>query len=197
MIRPLWKSTAGLWGPASFVAATVVGGLRQPGYDHRRFHISGLAAQGTRSASVMVPAFVTLGIAAMVIPEDGPTRALVRVAGVGTTLAGLFRCSDVRCPDPTRDPEATTGDAAHAAASIATFVVWTALPFVDAGRASSARARAGSLLLGAVTAVGFVSAGLTARSDDPHKGLAQRLFLAAVFTRYIARSARSLQRNAV
>jgi hypothetical protein len=128
----LWRQAAGLWGPAAFVAATLIGGARQPGYDHRRFHISGLAAHGTRSAPVMVAGFITLGIAGLVSPATRATRLLVRTAGVGTVLAGAFRCSDVRCPEPGRDPDATTADAIHAVASVVTFIVWTALPFVDA-----------------------------------------------------------------
>jgi hypothetical protein len=153
--QSLWKPTAGLWGPAAFVAATVIGGAMQPGYDHRRFHISGLAAHGARSAPVMIPGFITLGIAGLVTPATGLARPLVRVAGAGTMLAGVFRCSDVRCPDPTRDPKATTEDAVHAAVSIVTFIVWTALPSVDASQAGSTRARVGNLLLGAITAAGF------------------------------------------
>jgi Protein of unknown function (DUF998) len=191
-----WKQSAGLWGPAAFVAATVIGGARQPGYDHRRFHISGLAAHGARSAPVMVPGFITLGIAGLVMPGTGITSPLLRVAGVGTVLAGVFRCSDVRCPDPTRDPEATTEDALHAAASIVTFIVWTALPFVDASQAGSTSARVRNLLLGAITIAGFAGAAATARSDDPHKGLAQRFFLGAVFARYAATGARAIPRRA-
>ena len=196
MSQSLWKPTAGLWGPAGFVAATVIGGARQPGYDHRRFHISGLAAHGARSAPVMIPGFITLGIAGLVTPATGLARPLVRVAGAGTVLAGVFRCSDVRCPDPTRDPKATTDDAVHAAVSIVTFIVWTALPFVDASQAGSTRARVGNLLLGAITAAGFAGAAATARSDDPRKGLAQRFFLGTVFARYIATGARAMRTGA-
>ena len=170
MNQSLWKSTAGLWGPAAFVAATVIGGARQPGYDHRRFHISGLAAHGARSAPVMIPGFITLGIAGVVIPGAGLARPLMRVAGAGTVLAGVFRCSDVRCPDPTRDPEATTEDAVHAAVSIVTFIVWTALPFVDASQAGSTRARVGNLLLGAITAAGFAGAAATTRIGRSAQG---------------------------
>ena len=65
MNQPLWKQTAGLWGPGAFVAATVIGGASQPGYDHRRLHISGLAAHGARSAPVMVPGFISLGVAGL------------------------------------------------------------------------------------------------------------------------------------
>ena len=196
MIQSLWKSTAGLWGPAAFGAATVIGGAMQPGYDHRRFHISGLAAHGARSAPVMIPGFITLGIAGLVTPATGLARPLVRVAGAGTVLAGVCRCSDVRCPDPTRDPEATTEDVVHAAVSIVTFIVWTALPFVDAGQAGPTRARAGNLLLGAITAAGFAGAAATARSDDPRKGLAQRFFLGAVFARCIATGAQAIRMRA-
>jgi hypothetical protein len=81
----------------------------------------------------MIPGFLALGFASMVMPASwAAERRLLRLAGVGTILAGTFRCSDVRCPDPTTDADATVEDAAHAIASIVTFVAWTLLPFVPA-----------------------------------------------------------------
>jgi Protein of unknown function (DUF998) len=197
VIQPLWKRSAGLWGPAAFVTATVVGGAIQPGYDHRRCHISGLAAHGARSAPVMIPGFISLGLAGLVLPATGPVRPMSRIAGVGTVLAGAFRCSDVRCPEPGRDPAATREDAIHAAVSILTFVVWTALPFVDARASKSTRARIGGTLLGIATAAGFAGAAATARSDDPRKGLAQRFFLATVFARYATTAVRAISRRPI
>ena len=125
------------------------------------------------------------------IPTSGPARPLLRAAGVGTLLAGVFRSSNVRCPDPTRDADATSEDAMHAAVSIATFIVWTALPFVDASQSGSTRARIGSLVLAVITAAGFAGAAATARSDDRRKGVAQRFFLGSVFARYVATAARA------
>lgn len=184
MRRTMWRDTAGLWGPAAFATASVLAGSKQPGYDHRRLHVSGLAAHQTRSAAIMVPGFLALGLASLVMPANRSTRPLLRAAGVGTLLAGAFRCSNVHCPDPTSDPDATFEDAAHAVASIGTFVVWTALPFVDAVTSRSTAARACKALLGVVIAGGFVAAGATARSDHPHKGVVQRLYLSSVFVWY-------------
>jgi hypothetical protein len=189
---PVWKRTAGLWGPAAFATASIVGGATQPGYDHRRSHISGLAAHGTRSASVMIPGFIILGVASLLMPATARARPVLRTAGVGVVLAGIFRCSDVSCPDPTRDQDATPEDRAHAAVSIVTFIAWTALPFVDASEAKPTSGRIAHAMLGAVTAAGFVVAGVTARSDAANKGVAQRCFLATVFARYVSTSMRAM-----
>jgi hypothetical protein len=184
MSRTTWRDTAGMWGPAAFATASVLAGWRQPGYDHRRFHVSGLAAHQTRSAPVMVPGFLALGLSSLVMPASRSTRPLLRMAGVGTVLAGVFRCSNVQCPDPASDPDATREDAVHAAASIGTFLVWTALPFVDAVTSRSTAARVNKAVLGVVVAAGLVAAGATARSDHPQKGVAQRVFLSSVFVWY-------------
>jgi hypothetical protein len=190
-----WRDASGAWGPAAFVVATAAAGRRQPGYWHRRDHISGLAAKNTRSAAIMIPGFVALGLASLTMPSNHRSeRALLRASGVGTILAGLFRCSDVRCPDPTRDADATASDAAHQIASVLTFIAWTVLPFVDAKHRRSPKARAIVYALGLVTTASFVAAGLTAQSDHPSKGLAQRLFLGSVFAWYLTNAVRSAQR---
>jgi hypothetical protein len=114
---------AGLWGPLVFGLSATAAGRRQLGYDHRSDYVSGLAARGTRSAPVMIPGFVALGTANLVTPSDDlVVSTLRRIAGAGTFAAGLLRCSDVRCPDPLTDPDATGSDAAHAAVSVAMFV---------------------------------------------------------------------------
>ena len=191
--RSAWRNAAGVWGPAAFVLATLLGARRQSGYSHRRHHISGLAAHHTRSAVVMIPGFMTLGAATLAMPSNHRgQRALLRVAGVGTILAGGFRCSDMSCPDPTKDPEATAADSAHAIASIVTFVTWTLLPFVEASNRRSPTCRAITIGNGVATAVGFVTAGLTDRSDAPNKGIAQRVFLGSVFAWYITDALRRL-----
>ena len=46
-----------------FAAAAVVAGTRQPGYSHRKNHVSGLAARGEASAALMVPGFLALAAA--------------------------------------------------------------------------------------------------------------------------------------
>ena len=191
-----WRDAAGIWGPGTFAAAAVIGARRQPGYSHRRQHISALAAQNTRSAIVMIPGFLALGAASLVTPAEGTVeRALLRAAGIGTVLAGLARCSDVRCPDPTKDPEATPADTVHAAVSILTFVAWTSLPFVEGRRAPSAAGRVLATANGAVTAVCFVGAGLTASRDTASKGVAQRAFLGSVAAWYVRRAVGRLARS--
>ena len=88
--RPLWRNASGIWGPGAFVLAMILAGRRQPGYSHRRNHVSGLTAQHTRSAVLMVPGFMALGAASLAMPGgERAQRALLRVAGVGTILAGL------------------------------------------------------------------------------------------------------------
>ena len=191
--RSAWRDTAGVWGPAGFVLATLIGARRQTGYSHRRHHVSGLAAQHTRSAVVMIPGFMTLGTATLTMPSNHRgTRVLLRVAGAGTILAGGFRCSNMCCPAPTKDPDATAADSAHGIASIVTFVAWTLLPFVDAIHRRSPTSRAITVGNGVATAVGFVVAGLTDRSDDPNKGIAQRVFLGSVFAWYITTAFQNL-----
>ena len=112
-------------------------------------------------------------------------------------LAGGLRCSDVSCPDPTKDPEATAADSAHAIASIVTFVTWTLLPFVDASNRRSPTCRAITIGNCVATAVGFVAAGLTDRSDALNKGIAQRVFLGSVFAWYVTDAFRRLSGSSV
>ena len=194
--RTAWRDAAGVWGPAAFVLATLLGAQRQSGYSHRRHHISGLAAQHTRSAVVMIPGFMTLGAATLAMPSNHRgQRALLWVAGVGTILAGASRCSDMSCPDPTSDPEATAVDSAHEIASTVTFVAWTLLPFVDASHRRSPKSRAIAVGNGLATAVGFVVAGLMDRLNNPNKGIAQRVFLGSVFAWYITDAFQRLSRS--
>ena len=191
-----WRDVGGAWGPAVFVVASAVAARRQPGYSHRRDHISGLAGRRTRSAVVMIPGFAALGVANLTMPGDHRSeRVLLRVAGVSTILAGVFRCSDVRCPDPMRDPDATASDTVHAIASVVTFTAWTLLPFFDASHRRSPMARAIVLSHGVVTAAAFVAAGLTARGNHPNKGLAQRLFLGSVFAWHVSTAFPSRHRS--
>ncbi len=178
----MWRRTAGLWGPLGFAAAAVAAARRQPAYSHRANHVSGLASLGERSASFMVPGFVTLAAGQAVLPAPTPTlRRLARAAAASTLLAGLVRVSDPRCPQPGFDPDATASDLGHALASIAAFVVWTTMPVV-AARAFEVPGwyRRLALVAAAPTIATLVGAGVTTRLDSSSKGVAQRAFLASV-----------------
>lgn len=186
------RRLAGLWGPAMFTAASIGAARLQPGYSHRGHHISGLAAAGQRSAYMMVPGFMALGAATLVMPVDGLTpRRLVRVAGIGVIAAGMIPASQPRCPQPGFDPEANVLDVGHGAASIATFTAWTALPWVVSRGAGAGWYRALNRILRVTTTAGFVGAAGTTRFDASDKGLAQRAFLGSVFAWYAATAANS------
>lgn len=179
----MWTRAAGFWGPLGFAAASVVAARRQPAYSHRSNHVSGLASTGERSASIMIPGFLVLAAAQAVQPAPTPSlRRLVRVASLTTALAGLVRVSDPRCPQPGVDPDATASDLGHAAASIATFVLWTAQPVVaarDDGLPTWYRRVARLAIV--PTTVTLVAAGVTTSRGSSTRGIAQRAFLASVF----------------
>lgn len=179
----MWRTTAGLWGPLGFAAAAVAAARRQPAYSHRANHVSGLASLGERSASLMVPGFVTLAAAQSVLSAPTPTlRRLARAAAATTLLAGVVRVSDPRCPQPGFDPDATASDLGHGVASIATFVLWTTMPVVAARDPEVPVWYRRLARVAAVSTIAtFVGAGVTTRLDSSCKGVAQRAFLASVF----------------
>jgi hypothetical protein len=188
----LARRTAGLWGPAAFSAAAVMAARVQDGYSHRGHHISGLAALGQRSAAVMVPGFLALGSATLMMPVPDPTLArLTRIAGAGVIAAGVIPASQPRCPQPMIDPEATATDLGHGVASVVAFAAWTALPFVASAHAGPQWYRTLNRTLRVTTAAGFAGAALTTRLDSSVKGLAQRTFLGSVFAWYVATTRRS------
>ncbi len=176
------RRSAGIWGPLSFAGAAIAAARRQPGYSHRSDHVSGLASLGESSARIMIPGFLALGASSLV--AGAPTQTLRRVeraAGITTLAAGLIRVSEPRCPQPGFDPSATATDAGHGAASIATFALWTAMPFIAAKELEPGWYRRVARLFRVSTLVMFIAAGLTTRFDSPYKGLAQRAFLTSVF----------------
>lgn len=175
------RRTAGLWGPIAFAGAAVLAARHQPDYSHRRNHVSGLASLGEPSAAFMIPGFVALAAAQGVV--SAPTPALQRMArasAVTTLAAGLVRVSDSRCPQP-GETDATPSDLGHAVASIATFALWTAMPFVAARGETKGWYPSLARAMTPPTAAAFLGAGATARLDSPVKGIAQRAFLASVF----------------
>lgn len=186
----LIRRTAGLWGPALFATAAVVAARIQSGYSHLTHHISGLAAAGQRSTMVMVPGFAALGTATLLMPVPGRTvRMLTWVAGTGVLAAGVIPASQPRCPQPGTDPEATASDVGHGIASVIAFVAWAALPYVAGAKAPAGWYRRVNRALRFTTTLGFAAAAGTTQLDLRPKGLAQRGFLASVFTWYLATSA--------
>jgi hypothetical protein len=175
------RRTAGLWGPLTFAGAAVLAARHQPGYSHRRNHVSGLAATGEASAAFMIPGFVAVAAAQGVMPA--PTRTLermVRAAALTSLAAGVVRVSDPRCPQPD-DADATPADLGHAIASVATFALWTAMPFVAARDQGGGWYPGFARAISGPTVAAFVGAGVTTRFDLAVKGTAQRAFLATVF----------------
>lgn len=61
---------SGVWGPLAFTAAAIAAARRVRDYSHRRHHISGMAARGMPSASIMVPGFMAYGIAGLMQPVE-------------------------------------------------------------------------------------------------------------------------------
>lgn len=182
-IKNMLRRTAGIWGPATFVAAAVGAARLQPDYSHRSRHISGLAAQGERSAWVMVPGFLALGASNAIMPMPGARLTVMARAVAGTTVAaGLIPASQPRCPQPFVDPEATATDTGHSVASIATFVLWTAMPIVASRTAGPTWYRLTSRSFGTAAIVGCGAAAVTTAVDSSVKGIAQRIFLGVVFS---------------
>lgn len=181
------RRTAGIWGPAAFAVAAVFAARRQPAYSHRSHHVSGLAASGASSAVVMLPGFLALGASGLMAeaPDPAVTR-LVRAAGATTVLAGSIRVSDVSCPQPGRDPGATTADVGHGVASVATFVLWTVAPLVARRGAGPQWYRGASGALAGPILAGFVAAGATTLTRSRNTGIAQRAFLGSVFAWQVA-----------
>jgi len=184
--RPsLVRRTAGIWGPTVFGGAAVLAARRQPSYSHRSHHISGLAARGERSARVMVPGFLVLGLSSSVTSAPNVTvRRLARVAGFATIVAGLVPASAPRCPQPFVDPDATLSDVGHGVASVATFALWTAMPITAFRLCEPGWFRSLSGALSIWTVTGFIAAGATTIAQSAHRGLAQRAFLGGIFAWY-------------
>jgi hypothetical protein len=199
-------ATAGWWGPAAFTVASVMAARRRPGYSARSEHVSGLAAQGSASAPMMVPGFVALGIGQLALGHaldrhgpGAPARSLA-VAGIGTISAGVFPVSTPACPMPGQDREARPTDTRHALASVVTFGCWVAMPFIASwGHGSGSglpawhRRMSGALVV--PTTALFLVAGATTRRRSAWRGLAQRAFLGSAFAWQAATSAALIARS--
>jgi hypothetical protein len=176
-------------GPGAFATAAAIGARREPGYLQRDRPISALAAHGSHAASVMLPGFLTLGTATVLLGRalrgsptaPDPVPAMVTLAGLTTIGAGLARCSDPTCP--TRGLGNGTPlptDDAHMAVSAATFALWIASPLVAARRAHHASPgyRRTSAALGLSGLAILVGGGRLAQSESQRgSGWAQRAML--------------------
>jgi hypothetical protein len=182
MSMELGRRTAPLWGTGGFIAAASLAPRLHAGYSHRSNHISGLAAKGQRSAVVMVPGFLALAASQLVAPMPGRTlTVLSRVVGVTTLAAALIPASQPHCPQPGSDPEATRSDTGHMVASVTTFALWAAMPWVAFRQDGPAWFQSVSRVLGTASAVGLVGAAATTQTESSVRGAAQRAFLATVF----------------
>jgi hypothetical protein len=185
-----------LWsiaGPSAFATAAFVGGRIEPGYSPRDEPISALAAHGTRSAPVMIPGFLGLGVASIALARElrgsalapSPVVPMMVLAGLTVAGAGLARCSNRSCP--TRmlgDPDVMRTDDLHAAFSAATFALWISIPLVAAQRGQSATpvARRASRVLGLTTLAALLAGGRMAqRPSTRGSGTAQRVMIASAF----------------
>ena len=88
----LIRQLAGIWGPIGFCCSAYVAARVQPGYSHRSRHVSGLAARGQRSARVMIPGFLALGVSSLLMPTpNAALTRMTRMAGSTTLAAGPSR----------------------------------------------------------------------------------------------------------
>ena len=192
-----------LAGPAVFALGANIGGRIEPGYRPRDEPISALAAHGTRSAKVMVPAFFglaagTVGFASQLrdtATAPAPVPALLAAVGLAVAGAGVARCSDRSCP--TRwlgDTDCRRTDDLHAAFGAIAFPLWAAIPVVAARRATAAsdRYRRWSRRLGWSTSAALMVNGLLARRPSERwSGVAQRVTLGSAFAWYALAGAAS------
>ena len=129
-----------LFGPASFAAAAVVGGMIEDNYRHRDEPVSALAARGSPAAVVMVPGFLTLAAGSLMVAArlrrtrlPAVIAPMMTLAGVATAGAGMARCSDRSCPARyLGDTAATRSDDLHGACSLLLFGLWIAMPLTAA-----------------------------------------------------------------
>jgi len=190
------RALRSLIGPGAFAGAALVAARTEPGYRHRDEPVSALAAKGSRGAAVMVPGFLGLGAGSLALARalrgsdvaPDPVPAMLALAGLATTGAGLARNSDRSCPSRLLgDTNYTASDDAHAACALVTFSMWVAIPLVAARRATgaTARYRRWSRLLGVSALAGLVVDGVLARRHaERWSGVTQRAVLASALGWY-------------
>ena len=150
---PRLLAAGGVLGPAAFVAAWFVGGLRTPGYDPLRDAISRLAAEGAGQRPLMTSGFVAFGV---LVPLAAPV--LARTVGsrgvlVTATVAGLTTLAVAATPLTVE--EGTRQDALHAVWAGTGYVAMALTPLLAAPslrRLGHRRAAALSVAVGLVSA---------------------------------------------
>jgi hypothetical membrane protein len=193
--RATWFAVAGVgW---FFVAAFVTGALTS-GYDVRREAISGLSAQDSPHAWLMVTGFLLGGpglvAAALVLGERVPQRAgrvaaaLVATSGVLIAVAGIARqdCSDQlpSCRDFGEALEASSSYWVHQYASLLAFLLLIASSFVLARglrRDGRRRLAVTSRLVGLASLAVLVLLVVSPAFVVDGYGVVQRIFVAGLF----------------
>lgn len=173
--RPV-LALGGLLGPAAFVSAWLVGGLRTPGYRPAHDAISRLAAEGAQTRGLMTAGFVGFGV---LVPLAAPALARsVRSPGVRVTATVAGLATLAVAATPLTRTEGTRQDTLHALWAAAGYVAMALTPLVAAPalrRAGRRRASALSLAAAAVSALSLVGTVVL-----PWSGGAQRLGLGVV-----------------
>ncbi len=185
-------------GVLGFFAAAIVTGLVTPGYDVRREAISGLAAQDSPHAWLMIGGFVlgAVGLVsgAVLLWRGVPQRAgrvaagMVAVAGALIGVAGLARqdCSDqlVSCKDFGEAVEASGSYWLHQYASLLAFLLLIVSSFVLA-RGLRRSGRSGlatvSRVAGVLCLIGVALLVVAPPFVVDSYGVVQRLLIAGLF----------------
>ena len=178
MVQPSRSALAcGVLGPAAFVGAWLVGGLRRPDYSPVSQAISQLARQGTSTRPLMTAGFVAFGVLVPVYARalGGPLGPLCRAA---TTAAGVATLAVAALPLSAAGGRPV--DAWHAVAAGTGYAAQVLAPLAGAPRLGGGRA-----LSYAVSGVALVC--LVASIALPEAtGLLQRAGLTAVDLWYAA-----------
>lgn len=186
---PVRMSLRAMLGPVLFSSAAAAGARSVPFYRWRDEPISALSARGRPGAKFMVPGFVALGLGSIRFGRDlrgspaipRAVTQMVTMAGVSTVGAGVARCSSRSCPSRfLGDSDATLSDELHGLFSMATFLLWIAMPFVsarDARRCDPVYARRCRIISVATLATWLTTGLLVHRRSDRYVGVSQRLMV--------------------
>lgn len=181
----------GIAGPSAFVAAWLLGGLQTEGYAPLRDAISELAREGADTRALMTTGFVAFGV---LIPVWAGVlgRVLDRRVQVAATVAGLGTLAVALLP-LTREG-GQPQDVGHAVASGVGYAGMALTPLLAAvplRRLGHERAAAGSVVVGALSALALVGSVLVVERG----GGLQRLGLTVVDAWHVAMAVWVLRRR--